>query len=304
MKFTIITPTYRGKKFLFRAYQSLCELQSDNEFEWIIVDDYSDDSGRTKNAMEEIKEKAHFPVKLIYLDRNYYGSRSVYEGSSIASGEYGIILDQDDMLKPEALNIFSKYIYSYGSNIDFAGVCGRCEKLSGEFIGTKLKEHAYYSSELIVRRIDKVRGEMSQCTKISLLIEYFRNMKPGYTNGWVWTKIAKKYKFLYIDCVVRVYDTENMDSFTNAGKIRYVGARFEQVFDELFDSMEYLRRDKRRLIRVCILLLRYGLHIGLSPLQIAKDLPFHIVPYLIAAFPIAFLKYANDIRMHRVEINS
>lgn len=307
MKFTIITSAYRGDKFLHRAYQSLLGLQGGHQFEWIIVDDFSNDSGKTGMVMEDIKAKAAFPVSLIFLEKNYYGSRSTYEAASIACGEYGVILDQDDMLKPDALEIFIKYIDIYESHADFAGVCGRCENLRGEFIGTPLENDAYYSNELVVRRIDRVLGEMFQCTKVILLLEYFRDMKPGYTNGWAWIKMAKKYSFLYVNSVVRIYDTENSYSHTNTisatRKIKYLRSRFEQVFDEILDSIEYLKRDKTRLVSLSSDLIRYGLHLQVSPSDIAMKLPLYVMPFLMLTFPISLLKYLNDIRENRVTLD-
>ena len=40
---TILTPTYNREKLLHKLYKSLCN-QKDKEFEWIVVDDGSNDN--------------------------------------------------------------------------------------------------------------------------------------------------------------------------------------------------------------------------------------------------------------------
>ncbi|HQQ63001.1 MAG TPA: glycosyltransferase family 2 protein [Pseudomonadales bacterium] len=304
MRFTIITSAYCGSGFLMRAFNSLLDQKGDHEFEWIIVDDYSDDEGKTKAVIEEIKLVAPFSVTAIYLDQNYYGSRSTFIASSVAKGEYGIILDQDDMLKPNALSIFSRYIESYGSRVEFAGVCARCEDLAGEFIGTRLKEKEYYSNELIVRHHDKVKGEMFQCTRIALLSQYFKDMRPGYTNGWAWNKISQSYKYLYVDEVVRVYDTKNQDSYTNAlrrtRKLRHIDARYEQLIVNVSDNIFYLKMNRVELIESIGSIIRFGLHLGVPLFRTAKRLPPCVFFYVAILYPISFLKFVNDIRTKRV----
>jgi len=250
--------------------------------------------------MEALKGESPFVVKTVYLDKNYYGSRSITAGTSIAEGAYGIILDQDDMLTKDALNIYSRHMDLYEDRQDFAGACGRCQRPDGSFIGTQLKSNAYYSNELAVRHLDKVRGEMLHCTRTSILDEYFRGMKPGYTNGWVWRRIAQRYNYVYTNEVVRIYDSFNLSSGTNLGLIRYVDARYEHLLDEMTNNVEYLWHDKAFLIGSLGQLLRLGLHLNLSFFDTARRLPRRVLPFLIAVYPAAFAKYVNDVRSKRV----
>lgn len=233
IQFSIITPCFKGELFLNRAYKSLLDQSNKHDFEWIIVDDYSDDEDRTKIVIESLKKKAPFRVSSIFLDKNYYGSKSVYIGSLEASGNYVVILDQDDMLVSEALDIFAEYILLYGEQSDFAGVTGRCIDLSGELIGTTFPWDEKLSNEFELRHVLKNKAELLQCTKKNLITEYFNGAKPGFTNGWVWSRISLTHQFLYTNKVVRIYDTENPLSTTHETEIKYVDNKFEQYSEYL-----------------------------------------------------------------------
>ena len=62
-KFTIFTSCFNSEKFIYRLYNSL-KAQSFKNFEWLIVDDFSNDS--TKSILESIEKEAPFDVRVFY----------------------------------------------------------------------------------------------------------------------------------------------------------------------------------------------------------------------------------------------
>lgn len=292
--FSIITPCYKGKNFLPRVYSSLLRQGVAFSFEWIIVDDFSNDNGETSAVIEKIQQESAFPIQVIYLKENFYGSQSTYTGATHAKGEYTIILDQDDMLADNALEIFSSYISSYKTSPNFAGVCGRCIGPNGEVIGTPTGWQEKLSNELEIRHVDKVRGEMFQCTKTKLISEYFYGMKPGYTNGWAWSRIAKKYQFLYTNKIVRLYDTENPESTSNLKKLIYLDAQFEQSSEYIVGNASYLLRDKVACIRMLIQWTRVGLHLNKRYAQLLKIVPKNIKALFFLTFAVSYIKIKRD----------
>ena len=56
---TIFTPTYNRKEKILRVYNSLLE-QDKNLFEWLIIDDGSDDG--TDRLILNLREKAPFKI--------------------------------------------------------------------------------------------------------------------------------------------------------------------------------------------------------------------------------------------------
>ena len=66
-KFTIFTSCYNSEKFIHRLYNSL-KSQSFRNFEWLIVDDFSNDS--TTSILESIEREAPFDVRVFYNKSN------------------------------------------------------------------------------------------------------------------------------------------------------------------------------------------------------------------------------------------
>ena len=292
--FSIITPCYKGKNLLPRAYSSILRQGRGYSFEWIIVDDFSNDNGETQAAIEKIQSESTFPICAIYLEKNHYSASSAYTGAIHAKGEYSIILDQDDMLVDDALEIFSAYISSHQSLQNFAGVCGRCVGPDGGLIGTPFKWQEKLSNELNIRHIEKIQGEMFQCTKTKLIAEYFYGMKPGYTNGWAWSRIAKNYQFIYTNKIVRFYDTDNPESTSNLKRLVHLDAQFEQSSEFLVSNADYLVHDQIAGVRMLIQWSRVGLHLNKKYTELLKILPKSIRGLFRLAFPVALIKARRD----------
>lgn len=297
MLFTVITPCYNGAEFLHRAHESLLRnLMEGIELEWIIVDDCSNDEGASKKVIESICKISPLPISTIFLKRNYYGSQSTYSAARLAKGAYSIILDQDDMLADRALYSFRKYIALYDNHKNFAGVCGRCVNLAGELIGTQPKFDSVLSNEPVIRHLYRIRGEMLQCTKTSLLVDYFSGMQPGYTNGWAWSRIAQKYDYAYISDVVRIYDTTNPTSSSNIGKIRYPEAQCKQLSEYLTYNHQFAVRDPVVFLKLTAQLVRLSLYLRISALDQLRILPFSLWPLFIPAYFAGYAKYRKDMQ--------
>ncbi len=233
MLISIITPVYNSESFLFDLYSNLKNIYTKfDNFEWIMVDDLSEDNSRM--IMSKIVESSPpFPIKTIYLSRNYYGSMSTYSAAQIAEGEYSIILDADDLLIEDALITYSSLIRKYQSKPNFVGVCGRCEDFSGHFLGTPFKFEEIYSNELYIRHVLGIKGEMLQCTKTELIKKYFLGALPGFANGWVWSRMSQNYSWIYTNKIVRKYNTQNYNSTSHFYHVRYLNNKVIAAIDYL-----------------------------------------------------------------------
>jgi glycosyltransferase involved in cell wall biosynthesis len=214
MLISIITPCYNSSKTLRKTYESLLNLKY-NKFEWILIDDFSQDEGKTIELIKELSNEAPFVVKYKFLPKNYLGSKSTYEGAMLADGIYACILDHDDQLLPDALNIVTENLSSIKID-ELAGLCGRCVNEKGFFIGDKFYFDKLISNEGEVRFKMRIRGEMLQFTRVEILIKYFKKMKPGYSNGYIWANISKLYSYVYVNNCLRIYDTSNLESISNS----------------------------------------------------------------------------------------
>ena len=148
---TIFTPTYNRKSYLVRVYESLLQ-QSDKEFEWIVIDDGSEDE--TCELIKKFINENKVKIKYVYTS-NEGKHRAINVGAKLALGEWFFFLDSDDWLKEDAiyqikLNI--KALKDRNEEQDFYAIIGLCEYGNGEVIGTTFQgdvlEIDYYKSVL------------------------------------------------------------------------------------------------------------------------------------------------------------
>ena len=67
IRISVITPTYNRANVLHRVYDSLIH-QTYREFEWIIVDDGSEDN--TKAVVNQFVQEADFDIVYYYQNNN------------------------------------------------------------------------------------------------------------------------------------------------------------------------------------------------------------------------------------------
>ncbi|MDF2614694.1 MAG: glycosyl transferase family 2 [Clostridia bacterium] len=148
---TIFTATYNREKFLTRVYESLL-IQSDKDFEWIVVDDGSIDksSELIKNFINENK----IQIKYVYTS-NGGKHRAINIGAQLARGEWFFFLDSDDWLKNDAvyqIKMNSEILKGRNLKHNFYAVIGLCEDMNDQIIGTTFQgeflEVDYFDSVL------------------------------------------------------------------------------------------------------------------------------------------------------------
>ena len=113
MKLTILTPTYNRGYILRRLYESLIS-QTDKEFEWLIIDDGSNDN--TEILVDEFIKCNE--IKIRYIKQSNGGKhRALNTGISVIDSELTFIVDSDDYLLPYAVEeIFKIGTRKYCSN--------------------------------------------------------------------------------------------------------------------------------------------------------------------------------------------
>ena len=99
-KITVITPVYNGEKYLEETLQSIRE-QHDVDYEHIVVNDGSTDGSESIiNRIATTYELGRFK----YIKQSNTGeARAVNRAFLEASGEYVVVVNADDPLRPEAL---------------------------------------------------------------------------------------------------------------------------------------------------------------------------------------------------------
>ncbi|MXP16042.1 glycosyltransferase [Glaesserella parasuis] len=93
-KISIITSCYNSEKFLYNVYNSLC-CQTFQNFEWIVVNDASNDS--TNDIIISFIKESKLDILYIVNDKNEGVSSSRNKGLDLATGDYICFLDADDI---------------------------------------------------------------------------------------------------------------------------------------------------------------------------------------------------------------
>lgn len=100
-KVSVITPVYNAENYLAECVESLL-VQTLSECEFIFVDD-----GSTDNSLNMLIRYAQLDKRIkVYTQANSYAGVARNNGISHANGEYITFLDSDDIMLPNALEIF------------------------------------------------------------------------------------------------------------------------------------------------------------------------------------------------------
>lgn len=162
---TVFTPTYNRKHTIIRTYESLCR-QSNDDFEWLIIDDGSTDG--TKEWVESLGEKMvgegkrfdwmgrlqdgvddnHFVVKTgcFSIEYIYKPNGGLYTGYNVAYAtiqtELCVCIDSDDYMPDDAVEKIMEVWRNRPQGKEYAGIEGLdFNVIDGKPIGGFFPEH-------------------------------------------------------------------------------------------------------------------------------------------------------------------
>ena len=208
---SILTPTYNRGKLLLPLYDSLKNLTF-KDFEWLIVDDGSEDDTE-QYALSWIAhniQNAEVPIR--YIKKSNGGKHTaINRGVREANGELILILDSDDTLPEDSLATIAHYYEQCKGYKDCAGVCGLMAHHDGQLIGTGFPKDPMSESALQFRYAKKgnVTGDLLEVYKTSVMREF---PFPEIVNekfcpeSLVWNRIANKYKLFCFNKIVYYRD--------------------------------------------------------------------------------------------------
>jgi len=205
--FSVFTPTYNRADTLIRVYNSLLQ-QTDQDFEWIIVDDGSIDD--TKQIVENwIHEKK---INITYTYQENAGKHNAINlGVSLAKGFLFIIADSDDEFISDSLKIFKKNWENIEPQIKekIASIWVLCVDELGNIIGDKFPK-----DEINLTYFDrvykyKIKGEKWHADRLEIMKKFpFPNYKMKgmcISEGYVWRLVNEDYLFKCINIPLRKY---------------------------------------------------------------------------------------------------
>lgn len=114
---TILTPTYNRGKYLEDIFKVL-QQQTNQNFEWLIVDDGSTDN--TKEIVESFIESNKLRIRY-FCKENGGKHTAVNYGLKYISTKLTVILDSDDTFTNDAVEVIEK---TYNENKNEENICG------------------------------------------------------------------------------------------------------------------------------------------------------------------------------------
>jgi len=198
MKFTIFTPTFNRKELLEKLYKSL-QKQTYKDFEWLIIDDGSDDG--TKEKAEEFLSEKKLDIKY-YFKENGGKQRAYNFATDKANGELFICLDSDDEYVENGLETILKYWKKYEKNSNIAGMGYLSTYPNGEVIGSSFPEKEMSSTQFDIYNKYGVKGDKGLMFRTEIIKKYkfpvFDDEK-FITEAVVYNRICEKYKMVYVN---------------------------------------------------------------------------------------------------------
>ncbi|WP_429011250.1 glycosyltransferase family 2 protein [Aeromonas allosaccharophila] len=207
---TIFTPTFNRASYLKVCYEGLLN-QTYNDFEWLIVDDGSDDN--TKEVVEEFLLEGK--IKIRYLYQENAGKQAAWNtGVLNSNGEYFIGVDSDDSLTFDGLRVFfDNYIPMLASNKDIIGVRALSMKQSTQYADNAYSIDMDSSVDSWFNEFASgISGERIDIFKTSMLKEFLYPVKGEIRfipEIWFYVNVSRKYKFLYVSKYLRLFYDEH-----------------------------------------------------------------------------------------------
>jgi glycosyltransferase involved in cell wall biosynthesis len=211
-KISVITPTYNRAPFLPRVWQSL-KVQTEEDFEWIIVDDGSTDN--THQIVQQLQKEDN-RIRYIRLPENRGVNFARAKGVDQSKAPYIVFLDSDDMLYDRyTLKIMLDEIEATADDI-------------GAVAFTVVNEQGILMSFLEQERM-VLRYEEIVCEQ-KAKGEFIMICKKQYLSAAPWSPYqgleclhhfarARYYKVLYINRPGRIYYSDASNKLTSATSI-------------------------------------------------------------------------------------
>lgn len=219
MTITILTPTYNRAYVLERLYISLIKQKQKN-FEWLIVDDGSEDN--TKKIVQNFINENKIKIRYLYQD-NGGKHRALNNGIKNIKTEMTFIVDSDDYLSENAVEKINFYYEKYKMNEKICSYSFLRGFPDGKINGPEYKQHEFIGDYIKDRLNNHNNGDKAEVYITKYLKEIpFLEIKDEkfFNEGYVWTKLALKYDTVYINEIIYYGDYLKDGLTKNMFKIR------------------------------------------------------------------------------------
>lgn len=193
IKVTIFTATHNRGYVINNCYESIC-AQTCKDFEWIIVNDGSIDD--TDSIVRQWIQEDRIPqLKYVKCEKNLGLAHALNVAIEQAKGGLFFKVDDDDVLKQDAVEQILKYESMIIDKTNYAGVSGlRCYS-DGRAIGKEwVHAQSYMDATNLERKKYKLIGDKAEAYYTEVLKKYgpfpeFEGETYAF-EGILWDRIA------------------------------------------------------------------------------------------------------------------
>ncbi|MBE6055096.1 MAG: glycosyltransferase family 2 protein [Clostridium sartagoforme] len=287
IKINICTPTYNRGHLLPNLYKSLIN-QTFKSFEWLIIDDGSNDN--TKKIVENFQKENKIKIKYIY--KNNGGKHTALNiGIKEANSELFFIVDSDDILTENSLELIWETWIKINNKDEFAGIAGLRGYSESEIIGDTF-EGKYLDATYIDLRFSKgINGDKAEVYRTDIMKKYvFPEFKGErfLTEAVVWNRIANdNLKLRWINEII--YITEYLeggltDNYSKLMVNNWNGTNL--YYKEILESKKINKQKRLKIItdEYCYYLSIKGLSI-----KLIKELTYNFFE-IVYIYLVCFLK--------------
>jgi glycosyltransferase involved in cell wall biosynthesis len=287
---TVLTPTYNRAHLLGRVYESLL-AQTFPPFEWIIVDDGSEDD--TEALVQSwIDEGA---LEILYRRQANLGKfAAVNRGVELARGEFTTIVDSDDWLVPDSLErqLAHWRAIPEGEQQNFSGVVGLCAYEDGRIVGDPFPFDPLDCDPAELTYVHGVAGDKHGLLRTAVFREFpFPFEGASDPPGLVWNRMALKYRERHVNQVVKIVEYQPGGLSDDALKLQIRTPLPMRQF--LLEELRLPHRlPLRRRLRSYANYTRFSLHARLGVREQAREAPSTAIWGVIA--PLGTILYIRD----------
>lgn len=275
-RISVFTPTYNSAKYLHRVYESL-QGQTVRSFEWIIVNDGSDDN-TDEVVAGWIEENPSFPIHYHRFPENRGKIAASNEGVRRSSGELFLNVDADDRIKPEALE---RFLYHWDrlspeEQSGLKGVTALCEDQYGELVGNRFPADPLVCDYYDFKFKYKIVGEKFDIVRTDLMREYpfHEEIDKHIVLSHVWFEMALKYKMYCINEVLRTYyrfQKGHTSLSDRSRKLKYLNGHRHYALLRINKFFPRIKSWKFKL-QAYIVYIRYSIHLKISVVRFFSDI--------------------------------
>jgi glycosyltransferase involved in cell wall biosynthesis len=295
--FTVFTATHNRAGLLHRVFDDLVR-QTDQDFEWLIVDDGSTDA--TEAMVRDWATRATFPVR--YLRQPHAGKHVAFNrGVREARGRLFLSWDSDDGAEPQALERFRANWDAIPADrrSGFSAVTALRRYTDGTRVGDPFPDDITDSDSLELYFRYRVRGDKWGFHRTDILRSHPFPEPEGYTfvaESIVWFAIARHYRTRFVNEVLGInYSPAAGESHLST--LTAATARGRLLFHQavIEDYLDFARVAPLLILKSLVNYSRYSILAGIGPLeQLGRIRTVGRKVLVLSAMPAGFLFSLRD----------